>query len=94
MKTIKVLFEDLWNNSWEYDDDVIRLDRNNMNKDEYMEAIIHELIHCILDKYYYVNTSNPIINNKIEEQLVNILSNEIANNRKNIKSIHKEIKSI
>lgn len=37
-------------------------------------------MHCILHKYYYTRTSNPLLNSKIEEQLVSILANELNNN--------------
>lgn len=79
---------------WEYID--LEYDENIANDGEYLdneitikdgidiwdlrETIIHELIHCILHKYYYTRTSNPIIKPKIEEQLVNILASELDKN--------------
>ena len=59
---------------------------------DHRDTVIHELIHAILDKYYYVNTSTPVFSKEIEEQLVNILSSELDKNWEGIASITKLIK--
>jgi vacuolar-type H+-ATPase subunit C/Vma6 len=51
-------------------------------------------LHVVLDKYYYTKTSAPILSRRQEEQLVNILADELDNNRKNIIKITKELKEI
>lgn len=79
-------------NCWEYDDGEIYLYKKSIPDTEYRETIIHELIHAILDKYYYVNTSTPVFSKEIEEQLVNILSSELDKNWEGIASITKLIK--
>lgn len=66
--------------AWEYDWNNISIYPKAIADWEIRETIIHELLHAILDKYYYVNTSNPLLTKKQEEQLVNILSNELDRN--------------
>lgn len=79
-------------NSWEYIDWEIYLYKRNILDSEYRETIIHELLHAILDKYYYVNTSSPIFSKEIEEQIVNIISSELDKNRDGINAIYKILK--
>ncbi len=66
-------------NCGEYDDGEMTI-KDGLEIWELRETIIHELIHCIFEKYYYTRTSDPVIDPKIEEQLVCILANEIDKN--------------
>lgn len=79
-------------NAWEYIDGEIYLYKRNILDSEYRETIIHELLHAILDQYYYVNTSSPIFSKEIEEQIVNIISSELDKNRDWINAIYKILK--
>lgn len=79
-------------NDWEADNNTISFWHPPI--DEIRETVIHELLHVILEKYYYTHTSAPILSRRQEEQLVNILANELDNNRKNIIKITKELKEI
>ena len=79
-------------NAWEYIDWDIYLYPKSMWLSDHRDTVIHELIHAILDKYYYVNTSTPVFSKEIEEQLVNILSSELDKNWEGIASFTKLIK--
>jgi len=75
---IELSYDDI-DHDGEYDNNEIIICKD-IEQWEYRETIIHELMHCILHKYYYTRTSNPLLNSKIEEQLVSILANELNNN--------------
>ncbi len=77
--------------AWEYDWNGISIFPKAIADGEIRETIIHELFHAILDKYYYANTSNPLLTKKQEEQLVNILSNELDRNRDIIDKLSKTL---
>jgi len=76
--------------SWEYLDDEIKYNPENFWEDK-RNIMIHELLHAILEKYAFTETSNPIIPPIMEEQFVSIFAKEI---NKNLPIIEHNLKRI